>query len=69
MTALEPDRSFTWKTGSLGEVKDLSYAIQLLSQHPGVKSEQLGPFEIRPVEDMTEVIRASEQRRSGTKSE
>ena len=51
------------------EAKDMNHAIQLMSQHPGVKSGQSGPFEIRPVEDMTEVVRASEQRRSGAKRE
>jgi hypothetical protein len=42
------------------EAEDLNHAIQLISQHPGVK---IGPFEIRPVEDMTQVMRASEERR------
>jgi hypothetical protein len=43
------------------EARDLNHAIQLISAHPGVK---VGPFEIRPVDDMTEAIRASERRRS-----
>ena len=43
------------------EAADMSHAIQLVSEHPGLKA---GPFEIRPVEDMTEVVRQSEQRRS-----
>ena len=30
------------------EARDLNHAIQLISQHPGVKS---GPFEIRPAAD------------------
>jgi hypothetical protein len=42
------------------EATDLDQAIQLMSKHPGVKA---GPFEIRPVEDMTEVFRESERRR------
>ncbi len=42
------------------EATDLNQAIQLMSKHPGVK---VGPFEIRPVEDLTEMIRASERRR------
>ena len=46
------------------EVKDLNHAIQLMSQHPGVKA---GPFEIRQVEDLTEMIRESERRRSSSK--
>lgn len=44
------------------EAKDLNHAIQLMSQHPGVKAA--GPFEIRPAEDLTEMIRASELRRA-----
>ena len=43
------------------EAKDLNHVIQLISNHPGIK---MGPWEIRPAEDMTEMIRASEQRRS-----
>jgi hypothetical protein len=31
-----------------------------MSKHPGVKA---GPFEIRPVADLTEMIRESERRR------
>ena len=46
------------------EAKDLNHAIQLMSKHPGVKA---GPFEIRPAEDLTEMIRESERRRSTTK--
>jgi hypothetical protein len=43
------------------EAKDLNHAIQLMSKHPGVKA---GPFEIRPAQDLTEMIRESERRRS-----
>ncbi len=43
------------------EAKDMDEAIRLASNHPGLKA---GPFEIRPVEDMTEVVRESERRRS-----
>jgi hypothetical protein len=46
------------------EAKDLNHAIQLMSKHPGVKA---GPFEIRPAEDLTEMIRESERRRSSSK--
>jgi hypothetical protein len=42
------------------EARDLNHAIQLMSNHPGVKA---GPFEIRPVADLSEMIRQSEQRR------
>lgn len=48
------------------EARDLNHAIQLLSKHPGVK---VGPFEIRPAEDLTEMIRDSERRRSKTRGE
>ena len=46
------------------EAKDLNHAIQLMSKHPGVKA---GPFEIRQVEDLTEMIRESERRRLSSK--
>lgn len=42
------------------EARDLNHAIQLMSNHPGVK---MGPWEIRPAEDLTEIIRESERRR------
>lgn len=46
------------------EARDLNHAVRLISDHPGSK---MGPWEIRPVQDMTAVIRASEQRRSAKK--
>lgn len=42
------------------EARDRSHAIQIMSNHPGVK---MGPWEIRPVEDLTQMIRESERRR------
>jgi len=48
------------------EARDLNHAIQLMSKHPGVKA---GPFEIRPAEDLTTMIRDSERRRSTTQDE
>jgi len=48
------------------EARDLNHAIQLMSKRPGVKA---GPFEIRPVDDLTEMIRESERRRSRAKGE
>jgi hypothetical protein len=45
------------------EAEDLNHAIELMSRHPGVKATT---FEIRPVADMTEMVRESEQRRSIT---
>jgi hypothetical protein len=46
------------------EARDLNHAIQLLSNHPAMK---MGPWEIRPVEDMSQMIRESERRRSVAK--
>jgi hypothetical protein len=43
------------------EAGDMDEAIQLVGKHPGLKA---GPFEIRPVEDMTEIVRESRRRRS-----
>jgi hypothetical protein len=42
------------------EARDLNHAIQLISQHPGVK---YGPFEIRPAADLNEMIEESKRRR------
>lgn len=44
------------------EARDLNHAVQLISQLPGFKYG-LGPVEIRPVADISELIKASEQRR------
>jgi len=46
------------------EARDLQHAIDLMSKHPGVRG---GPFEIRPVADMTPLIKESERRRSAAK--
>jgi len=46
------------------EARDLNHAIQLISNHPGMK---MGPWEIRPVEDISEMVRESERRRSVAK--
>jgi hypothetical protein len=43
------------------EARDLNHAIQLISKHPGVK---VGPFEIRPVDDLSAMVAESERRRS-----
>jgi hypothetical protein len=47
------------------EARDLNHAIQLMSKHPGVKN---GPFEIRPVADLSGLIRESEGRRGKAKT-
>lgn len=44
------------------EARDLNHAIQLISQAPGVKL-QCGSIEIRAAEDISGLIRDSEQRR------
>jgi hypothetical protein len=44
------------------EARDMNHAVQLMSQHPGVKYGSI--FEIRPAADLNEMVRASEQRRA-----
>ena len=44
------------------EARDLNHAVQLVSQLPGFK-HGLGPVEIRPVADISEMTKASERRR------
>jgi len=43
------------------EARDMNHAIQLMSRHPGLK---VGPFEIRPAEDLAAMVAASARRRS-----
>ena len=47
------------------EARDLKHAIQLISQHPGVK---YGPWEVRPAADLNEMICDSERRRGKAKA-
>ncbi len=42
------------------EARDLNQAIQLISNHPGIR---MGRWEIRPAEDLKPMIEASEKRR------
>jgi hypothetical protein len=44
------------------EARDLNHAVQLVSQLPGLK-HGLGPVEIRPIVDLSEIIKESERRR------
>jgi hypothetical protein len=44
------------------EARDMNQAVQLMSQHPAVRYGNI--FEIRPAGDMSEIMKASEQRRS-----
>ena len=43
------------------EARDMNHAVQLMSQHPALTYGNT--FEIRPTGDMSEIIKASEQRR------
>jgi len=43
------------------EARDMNQAVQLVSQHPSLKYGSI--WEIRPAGDMTEIRKASEQRR------
>ncbi len=43
------------------EARDLKHAVQLMSEHPGVKA---GPFEIRPAADLGDMVKESEKRRA-----
>lgn len=46
------------------EARDFNHAIQLMSKHPGVK---VGPFEIRPAEDLSAMVAESARRRAKAK--
>jgi hypothetical protein len=43
------------------EARDMSHAVELMKQHPALKYGSI--FEIRPVADFNEIMKASEQRR------
>ena len=43
------------------EARDMNHAVQLMSQHPALRYGN--SFEIRPVGDMSEITKASEERR------
>lgn len=43
------------------EARDMNQAVQLMTQHPALKFGSI--FEVRPVADMSELQKASEQRR------
>jgi hypothetical protein len=47
------------------EAESLDHAVRLMAKHPGVR---IGPFEIRPAEDLTTMIRESEARRRSAAS-
>ena len=43
------------------EARDMNHAVQLIGQHPALTYGNI--FEIRPAADMSEIVKASEQRR------
>ena len=43
------------------EARDMNHAVQLIAQHPALRYGSI--FEIRPVGDMSEIMKGSEQRR------
>ena len=43
------------------EARDMNHAVELMRQHPALSYGNL--FEIRPAGDMTEIMKASQQRR------
>jgi len=49
--------------GGLGvlEARDMNHAVQLIGQHPALKYGTI--WEIRPAGDMSDIMKASEQRR------
>jgi hypothetical protein len=46
------------------EARDMNHAVQLIAQHPALNYGSI--FEIRPVGDLNELMKASEQRRRDT---
>ena len=44
------------------EARDMNHAVQLIGEHPALTYGNI--FEIRPAADMSEVMKASEQRRT-----
>ncbi len=49
--------------GGIGilEARDMNHAVQLVTQHPSLKYGSI--WEIRPIGDMSEIMKASERRR------
>jgi hypothetical protein len=43
------------------EARDINHAVQLIGQHPALMYGNV--FEIRPAADISEIVKASEQRR------
>lgn len=67
--ALVTDGPFAETKEQLGgffilEARDLNHAIEVVSNHPGIR---IGPFEIRPTDDMSGVIKAIEKRRAAAR--
>lgn len=60
------DGPFTETKEQLGgilvlEARDMNHAVQLIAQHPALKFGSI--FDIRPAFDMSDLLKASEQRR------
>jgi hypothetical protein len=60
------DGPFTETKEQLGgilvlEARDMNHAVQLITQHPALRYGSI--FDIRPAFDMSDLIKASEQRR------
>ncbi|MDE3201146.1 MAG: YciI family protein [Acidobacteriota bacterium] len=60
------DGPFTETKEQLGgililEARDMNHAVQLMSQHPSIKYGSI--FDIRPVADMSDIMKASAERR------
>ena len=55
--------------GGIGilEARDMNHAVQLVAQHPSLRYGTT--WEIRPVADMSEIMKASEQRRRQQKGD
>ena len=48
------------------EARDMNHAVQLIGQHPALRYGNI--FEIRPAADISEIVKASEQRRQKNNS-
>ena len=46
------------------EAQDMNHAVQIIAKHPALKYGSI--FEVRPVGDMSEIMKASKQRRRET---
>jgi hypothetical protein len=47
------------------DARDLNHALELISKHPGIK---MGPFEVRPAEDLSGMVAESKKRRAAKRA-